>query len=228
MPKLIMSDAVFSMDGDLAPVPDLVELTKKYGALLVLDDAHGFGVLGADGQGSLQHHGVAPMRSVLVMATLGKAAGTFGAFVAGDQDLIETLIQFARTYIYTTAPPPALAEATRAALGLLQTESWRRDSLRERIKQFRLGASELGLPMMLSDTHIQPLVLGSSDVAVQVASGLRERGILISAIRPPTVPVGSARLRITLCAEHTAENIERLLDALDETAPQDIRQSGAK
>ena len=220
---LIMSDAVFSMDGDLAPVPELLELAREQDAVLYLDDAHGFGVLGADGRGSLEHHKVAANGSLLLMATLGKALGTFGAFVAGDSDPIEMLIQFGRTYIYTTAPPPALAQATRAALRVIIEEPERRQQLHARTKQFRAGAAELGLPILDSSTPIQPLLLRDSELAVTVAADLRQRGILVTAIRPPTVAQGSARLRITFCAQHSKRHVEILLDALDAVVPAALR-----
>ncbi len=155
------------------------------------------------------------------MGTLGKALGSFGAFVAGDQALIETLIQQARSYIYTTAPPPAVAEATRAALRLVREEPWRRDRLRELIERFRRGAEDLDLPLMPSSTPIQPLLAGTAVRAVEWSRQLERRGILVTAIRPPTVPEGSARLRITLTAAHDEGRLDRLLTALAEL-PRDI------
>lgn len=211
--KLVVTDGVFSMDGDLAPLPQLAALDDAW---LMVDDAHGFGVLGKGGRGSPEHFGLEADRVPILMATLGKALGTFGAFVAGEQDLIETLIQRARTYIYTTAPPPALAEASRAALQLVTSEAWRRELLFERVAQFRRGGEQLGLPLMASPTPIQPLALGSAARALAAARGLEERGILVTAIRPPTVPAGTARLRVTLSAVHDAGQVERLLDALEQ------------
>ncbi len=213
--KLIATDGVFSMDGDIAPLPDLIECARDHHAWLMVDDAHGIGVLGAQGRGSVEHCGVNTADVPILMATLGKAFGTFGAFVAGDDDLIETLIQQARTYIYTTATPPALAEATRASLRLVQQESWRREKLRTLIARFQRGAGELGLALMASDTPIQPLLVGESALAVQFSERLRHCGMLVPAMRPPTVPEGTARLRITLSAAHEEVQIDRLLSALE-------------
>jgi 8-amino-7-oxononanoate synthase len=211
---LVMTDGVFSMDGDIAPLPELARTAEAAGAFLMVDDAHGFGVLGAEGRGSLEHHGLGPDAVPVLMATLGKACGGFGAFVAGSEVLVESLIQGARTYIYTTATPPALAEAGRAALKLLVSEGWRREHLRRLIARFRKGAAELGLRLMPSDTAIQPLLVGESGDALKLSAALREQGVLVVAIRPPTVPVGTARLRISLTAAHTEAHIDRLLDTL--------------
>ncbi|MBI3898091.1 MAG: 8-amino-7-oxononanoate synthase [Gammaproteobacteria bacterium] len=212
--KLITTDAVFSMDGDLAPLPALLQLAQDHGAYLLADDAHGLGVLGAHGRGSFEHFGLAIKSPVILMDTLGKAMGTFGAFVAGDAVLIETLIQQARTYTYTTALPPAVAEATRASLKLVQSEPWRRTRLRELVARFRRGASELGFALAPSDTPIQPLILGSANRALAVAAHLRASGIWVPAIRPPTVPAGAARLRITFSSAHDDAHVDRLLEAL--------------
>lgn len=212
--KLIFSDGVFSMDGDVAPLAVLAPLTLQYGAWLVVDDAHALGVLGAAGKGSFEQAGVAQTDTTLLMGTLGKAFGTFGAFVAGDNAVIEALMQFARTYIYTTALPPAIAEATRASLRIVRTEPWRREVLRERVASFRAGARRLGVRLTDSDTPIQPILLGDDLRAVQVADKLRARGLLVSAIRPPTVPEGGARLRVTFSALHTEADVTRLLEAL--------------
>ncbi len=212
--ELVITDAVFSMDGDVAPLSALMRLADRHGAYLLADDAHGIGVLGANGRGSFEEQGVPIHGPAILMATLGKAFGVFGAFVAGDNALIETLIQQARTYIYTTALPPPLAEATRAALRLVHKESWRREHLRGLIARFRNGASQLGLQLVPSHTAIQPIIFGEAEAAVAASKALRERGIWVPAIRPPTVPVGSARLRITLSAAHSAEHIDRLLGAL--------------
>ena len=211
---LVMTDGVFSMDGDIAPLPELAQVTEATGAFLMVDDAHGFGVLGAQGRGSLEHHGLGADAVPVLMGTLGKACGGFGAFVAGSEALIETLIQSARTYIYTTATPPALAEAGRAALKLLQSEAWRRAHLRGLIARFRKGAAERGLPLMTSETAIQPLPVGESADALKISEALKAEGILVVAIRPPTVPAGTARLRITLTAAHTELQVDLLLDAL--------------
>ncbi len=212
--KLIVTDGVFSMDGDIAPLTELADIARAEAAWLMVDDAHGLGVLGAEGGGSLAHLGLGQEEVPILVGTLGKAFGTFGAFVAGSEALIETLIQQARSYIYTTALPPAVAEATRASLRLVRTEGWRRERLQQLIQRFRSGAQQLGLPLMASTTPIQPLLAGSAAQALAWSQQLEQRGILVSAIRPPTVPEGSARLRITLSAAHRDEHIDRLLEAL--------------
>jgi len=211
---LIATDGVFSMDGDVAPLCALAEVAEAEGAWLLVDDAHGLGVLGASGRGSLELAGLGAAQVPILMGTLGKAFGTFGAFVAGGEDLIETLIQRARSYIYTTALPPAVAEATRASLRLVRAEPWRRDHLRALIGRFRRGASALGLPVTDSQTPIQPLVLGDSRRALLWSQALEAAGILVTAIRPPTVPQGTARLRLTLSAAHSETDVDRLLEAL--------------
>ncbi len=212
--KLMLTDGVFSMDGDVADVARLAALARQHAAWLLVDDAHGLGVLGAHGRGTLEHAGLQAQAPLILLGTLGKAFGTFGAFIAGDDDLIEYLVQRARTYIYTTALPPAVAEATRASLRIVQEEGWRRVVLNERIAQFRAGAAQLGLTLLDSPTPIQALILGEAQAAVAASEALRARGILVAAIRPPTVPAGSARLRITFSAQHTAQQVERLLEAL--------------
>jgi 8-amino-7-oxononanoate synthase len=171
-------------------------------------------VLGPGGRGSFVHLGVTPGRSTLRVGTLGKAFGVFGAFVAGDAEAIETLVQSARTYIYTTALPPAVAEALRESLSIVKTADDRRAALFERVHQFRDGAQSLGLPLLASESPIQGLVLGDVDRAVAASEHLRRRGIWVPAIRPPTVPEGSARLRITFSSAHTREQVDRLLEAL--------------
>jgi 8-amino-7-oxononanoate synthase len=211
---LILTDGVFSMDGDVADVARLATLAQQHVAWLLVDDAHGLGVLGAHGRGTLERFGLQPQAPLILLGTLGKAFGTFGAFIAGDEDLIEYLIQQARPYIYTTALPPAVAEATRASLRIVQEEGWRREALNARIAQFRTGAAQLGLTLLDSPTPIQALILGEAPAAVAASDALRARGILVAAIRPPTVPVGSARLRITFSAQHSAQQVERLLAAL--------------
>jgi 8-amino-7-oxononanoate synthase len=215
-PCLITTDAVFSMDGDLAPLAALRELAAKHGARLLADDAHGLGVLGQTGRGTLEHLGLPLAPPLILMGTLGKAFGVFGAFVAGETALIETLIQRARTYIYTTALPPAVAEALRASLKIVRAEGWRRERLRALVAQFRDGAQSLGLPLAPSLTPIQPLVLGTAASALAASRHLRAHGILVPAIRPPTVPEGAARLRLTFSAAHTPAQVERLLQALAE------------
>lgn len=212
--RLITTDAVFSMDGDVAPLPELIAIADAAGARLVVDDAHGFGVLGTQGRGSFDYWGLVPTGKVVLMGTLGKALGTFGAFVAGDAVVIDTLIQRARTYIYTTALPPAVAEATRASLAIVRSEEWRRERLRAVTQRFRQGATQIGLTLAESATPIQPVILGAAERAVAAARQLRARGFLIPAIRPPTVPEGTARLRITFSSLHTEEHVDRLLDAL--------------
>jgi 8-amino-7-oxononanoate synthase len=212
--SFVLTDGVFSMDGDLAPLPEIASLCRRHRAVLMVDDAHGLGVLGPNGKGSLTHFGLGMADVPILMGTLGKALGVFGAFVAGSEALIETLIQEARSYIYTTALPPAIAEAVRASLKLVQTESWRRETLSELISYFREGARELNLPLMPSETPIQPLILGEATAALKVSAHLREHGLWVVPIRPPTVPEGTARLRISLTAGHTREHIDRLLDAL--------------
>jgi 8-amino-7-oxononanoate synthase len=214
--KLIVVDGVFSMDGDTAPLPELAALADRHQAWLMVDDAHGFGCLGAQGGGCAEHFGLSADQLPILVGTLGKAFGTFGAFVAGSEALIETLIQFARTYIYTTALPPAVAAATRASLQLLQEEGWRREHLQALVQQFRAGAAERGLTLMDSISPIQPIMLGSEKAALAVCQALEARGFWVPAIRPPTVPVGTARLRVTLSAEHTAEHVESLLNALSD------------
>ncbi|HEY4127439.1 MAG TPA: 8-amino-7-oxononanoate synthase [Gammaproteobacteria bacterium] len=216
---LVMTDGVFSMDGDIAPLPALSKTTEAHGAYLSVDDAHGFGVIGAGGRGSVELHGLGPAEVPIYMATLGKACGVSGAFVAGSEALIETLIQRARTYIYTTAAPAALAEAARAALKLMETETWRREHLNALIAHFHAGATQLGLKLMTSTTPIQPLLVGEAEDALALSAALKEQGLLVAAIRPPTVPAGSARLRITLTAAHTTQQVDRLLAALKSVKP---------
>lgn len=211
---LLVTDGVFSMDGDLARLPELAAQAKANDAWLMVDDAHGFGVLGNTGGGLVEHYGLSTEDVPVLVGTLGKSFGTSGAFIAGSEELIETLIQFARPYIYTTSSPPAVACATLASLHLLQTEHWRREHLQQLIAQFRQGAQALGLNLMDSPTPIQPIVIGDSGHAMAISAKLREQGVLVGAIRPPTVPAGSARLRITLTAAHSSEQVQQLLDAL--------------
>ena len=213
-PKMIATDGVFSMDGDIAPLPELANIAHQHDAWLMVDDAHGFGVLGKQGGGTLEHFGLTAQQVPILMGTLGKGFGTFGAFVAGDELLIETLIQQARSYIYTTAMPAAIAEASRASLRLIQAESWRREKLQQLIQHFKQGASQLGLNLMPSETPIQPLLIGDSASAHAISQQLLQRGIHVTAIRPPTVPEGSARLRITLTTNHTETQVNQLLDNL--------------
>jgi 8-amino-7-oxononanoate synthase len=211
---LLATDGVFSMDGDIAPLRELAALCTREGAMLMVDDAHGLGVLGDDGAGSVVEAGLSQCDVPVLMATLGKALGCGGAFVAGSAALVDGLIQFARTYIYTTAMPPALAAATRCAVTLARTESWRREKLNALIQRFRQGAEQLGLPLMPSRTAIQPLLLGDAQRALEASRALEAKGLLVVAIRPPTVPQGQARLRITLSAAHEEAHVDRLLEAL--------------
>jgi 8-amino-7-oxononanoate synthase len=211
----IVTDGVFSMDGDLAPLPALAAAARAHDAWLVVDDAHGIGVVGADGGGCCEHFGLDAQAVPVLIGTFGKALGTFGAFVAGDEDVVELLIQRARSYIYTTALPPAVAAATRRALRIVRAEAWRREALQARIAQFREGAARRGLAVMPSTTPIQPLVLGGERAALAASGRLAEAGYRVTAIRPPTVPAGTARLRITLSAAHTPQQVEGLLAALD-------------
>ena len=214
--KLIVVDSVFSMDGDLAPLDDLAALAKKYNAGLMADDAHGFGVLGDTGAGCAEHFKLDQQQLPVLMATLGKSLGCFGAFAAGSEQLVETLIQFARPYIYTTALPPAIAAAGLASLHIVREDVTRRQHLQSLIAYFRERAEKLGLTLMPSTTAIQPLMIGASEQAIAISDALLEKGFLISAIRPPTVPINSARLRITLSAAHSEQQVERLLVALAE------------
>ncbi|MFK3818478.1 8-amino-7-oxononanoate synthase [Pseudomonas sp. NPDC089407] len=217
---LVVTDGVFSMDGDLADLPALAEVARARGAWLMVDDAHGLGTLGAQGGGIVEHFGLGMNDVPVLIGTLGKACGTSGAFVAGSEELIEALVQFARPYIYTTSQPPALACATLKSLELLRRESWRREHLAALIRQFREGAQQIGLELMDSPTPIQPIVIGDSAQALRLSRMLRERGLLVTAIRPPTVPAGSARLRVTLSAAHSQAQVQLLLNALAECYPQ--------
>jgi 8-amino-7-oxononanoate synthase len=216
---LVATDGVFSMDGDVAPLEQLAAVATRHAAWLMVDEAHALGVIGVQGRGSAAHCGLDQQQVPILMGTLGKAFGTFGAFVAGSEELIETLIQEARTYIYTTALPPAVATATRAALQLVRDGDWRRERLQALVRRFRAGAGQLGLELCASETPIQPLIAGTADRALRLAQALREQGILVTAIRPPTVPQGGARLRITFSANHQDEQVDRLLDALENTLP---------
>jgi len=213
--KLVVTDGVFSMDGDVADLPALSAVCREHNAWLMVDDAHGFGCLGQQGGGCAEYFVMGPNSPEVLVGTLGKGFGTAGAFVAGSEELIETLIQHARTYIYTTSMPPAVAAATLTSLRLLREENWRREKLEALIQQFRKGCDDLGLDLMDSPTPIQPIVIGESDKAIKISQGLEREGIFISAIRPPTVPQGSARLRVTLSAAHTEAQVERLLGTLE-------------
>lgn len=211
--KLVVVDSVFSMDGDCAPLDKLVLLCAANNAWLMADDAHGYGVLGERGAGVAEQYSQQDLP--IYMATLGKAMGSFGAFVAGSEALIESLIQFARSYIYTTALPPAVAATSLASLQLLEEEAWRRSHLQTLIQQFRAEAKARNWPLMPSNTAIQPLLVGDADTALKLSEKLLEMGIWVSAIRPPTVPAGTARLRITLSAAHSEAQLECLISSLD-------------
>lgn len=217
---LVVTDGVFSMDGDLADLPALADVARARSAWLMVDDAHGLGTLGTQGGGIVEHFGLGVEDVPVLIGTLGKACGTAGAFVAGSEELIEALVQFARPYIYTTSQPPALACATLKSLELLRRETWRREHLAALIRQFREGAQQIGLELMDSPTPIQPVVIGDSTQALRLSRMLRERGLLVTAIRPPTVPAGSARLRVTLSAAHSEAQVQLLLNALAECYPQ--------
>ena len=210
--KLVMSDAVFSMDGDIADVKNLAGISKKHKAWLMLDDAHGFGVLGNNGKGILEYTNTTQTDVPIYMATLGKAIGTAGAFISGSEELIETLIQNARSYIYTTAQPPAIAMATLESLRLIKEEPQHREKLQSNITYFKTIAKQLNLPLHGSDTAIQPLIIGAVEQTVKLSAHLFKKGFLVTAIRPPTVPEGTARLRITLSATHSKSQIEQLVE----------------
>lgn len=214
--KVIVTDAVFSMDGDLAPLPLIFALAERYDAWLVIDDAHGFGVLGREGRGSLAHFNLPAAPRILLMGTLGKAAGVGGAFVAGSATAIEYLLQKGRSYIFTTAQPPAIACALSKSLELIKNGDTQRINLMARIGQLRDGLAGLPLKLLPSLTAIQPLIVGENDAVVALAKALWERGLWVPAIRPPTVPKGTARLRISVSAAHTEADIAQLITALKE------------
>ncbi|HNB79334.1 MAG TPA: 8-amino-7-oxononanoate synthase [Rhodocyclaceae bacterium] len=211
--KLIATDAVFSMDGDIAPLPGLLDLAQKHDAWLLVDDAHGFGVLGPQGRGTLAHFGLASPRLIL-MGTLGKAAGVAGAFVAAHETVIEWLLQRSRPYIFTTAAPPLLSHALLTAIDLIERGDARRAHLNALIARLRDGLNGLRWPLADSRTPIQPLIIGDNHATLAVAQALDAQGIWTPAIRPPTVPRGEARLRISLTAAHDEVQVERLVSAL--------------
>ena len=212
--KLVATDGVFSMDGDQQHLIEMAELVARQNAWLMLDDAHGFGVLGEQGRGSASEFQLSQHELPILMATLGKSVGTFGAFVAGSEALIESLIQFSRSYIYTTAPPPAIAEATRTSLKIMARDEWRREHLKRLIALFREGCLDWNIPVTDSVTPIQPVIIGDIDQTLEISRLLFEQGVLVTAIRPPTVPAGGARLRITFSASHTLAQVEKLVDVL--------------
>jgi 8-amino-7-oxononanoate synthase len=213
-PALLATDGVFSMDGDLAPLKPLAILSRAENATLYVDDAHGAGVMGPDGRGSVAHANLGPRDVPLQLITLGKALGGYGAVVVGSEALIEVLLQTARPYVFTTALPPALAAASLTALALARKESWRRFKLTALVARFRRGGQQLGLPLMDSSTAIQPLLIGDNAAALEASQALEQKGFLVAAIRPPTVPEGRARLRVTLSAAHTEAQVDQLLVAL--------------
>lgn len=214
--RLIAVDAVYSMDGDEAPLPGLLELARRYDAWLYIDDAHGFGVLG-DGRGSLAEHGLEDAR-ILYMATLGKAAGVAGACVAGSAEVVDWLVNSARTYIYSTAHPPMQAQILSESLSLIASEGWRRERLRSHVELLKTSLNDFGIRLGASRTAIQPLVLGDNQRALDMSARLRQAGLWVPAIRPPTVPEGSARLRVSLSAAHTPEDVSRLIEVIVESA----------
>lgn len=212
--KMIATDGVFSMDGDLAPVSELQKICEAQNSLMIVDDAHGFGVLGKKGTGTLEASDISVGGRVLMLGTLGKSAGSFGAFVAGDAVYIESLIQFARAYIYTTALPPLVVAASRAAIQVIRNQPERRETLRQNIKYFRRAMESTSFRLGESVTPIQPVILGSADASMRAAELLKAGGVWVAAIRPPTVPAGTARLRVSLTAAHTFADIDRLVELL--------------
>jgi 8-amino-7-oxononanoate synthase len=221
--KLVVSDGVFSMDGDTASIPDLIEVTTKNDALLMIDDAHGFGVMGGEG-GGLAGQALEGGTDIneenlqILVGTFGKAFGVSGAFVAGSAELIETLIQFCRPYIYTTAMSPAQAEAIRCSLNIVRKDRWRREYLSQLVYRFRTHCENLGLEVLPSETPIQAVVIGENEKTLQASQALLEQGLYVSAIRPPTVPTGTARLRVTFSAVHTEAQLEKLLQCMNSVA----------
>lgn len=212
--QLILTDAVFSMDGDIAPIPELLKLANAYDAWLVVDDAHGFGVLGENGQGTLSHFHLPIENRLIYIGTLGKAAGVSGAFIAGDETVIDYIQQTARTYIFTTASSPMIAETLIKSIEIIQDESFRRDNLFALIDQLTQGLKETKWQHLASPTAIQPVIIGENEAVLRVSEKLYQKGIFVPAIRPPTVPKGLARLRISLSATHTPEEIDQLIKAL--------------
>lgn len=212
--KLVVTDGVFSMDGDIAPLSTMADIAQQNQAVLMVDDAHGFGCLGKNGAGIQEQLGLNQKKLPILLGTLGKAFGSYGAFVAGSENLIESLIQFSRTYIYTTALPPSIAAASRAALRLIISETWRREKLNKLIARFKQNCKDLDIELMPSITPIQPILVGDDKDALALSEYLFLHGFWVSAIRPPTVPVGSARLRVTLCAEHEEKDVDRLTSCI--------------
>ncbi len=224
--KLIVTDAVFSMDGDIAALPEMLQLAERHDALLVIDDAHGFGVLGYRGKGVLEHFNLLKEKAserIVYMATLGKAAGGYGAFVAGHEDIIEWILQSARSYIFTTATPPAIAAAMQASLAVMQEERERLTHLRTLIDFFGDSLKLQFAKLPFSQTAIQPVLIGDNTTTVAFAEALRERHMFVPAIRPPTVPKGTARLRVSLSASHTVEDLFDLITAITDLEVQLLR-----
>lgn len=212
--SMVVTDGVFSMDGDIAPLPQLAQFARDKNLPLMVDDAHGMGVIGRSGRGSVDSFDLNQADVPVLMGTLGKAFGVYGAFVAGEHDLIEYLLQTARTYMFTTALPPSVAAATRAALKKVIADEWRRQQLTDLIAYLKESAAEENIELLASSTPIQPLLIGDSSRAVAISQALADQGVIVSAIRPPTVPEGTARLRITISATHTREHIDRLISAI--------------
>ncbi len=224
--SIVVTDGVFSMDGDLAPLPALAAASRNAGALLIVDDAHGYGVLGATGRGTLEHFGLDEAAVPLAIGTLGKAFGSYGAFVTGPAELVELVLQRARSYRYTTALPPAVAAATIAALDVLDAEPWRRTRVLDLVARFRQRAATAGLVLAGSPTPIQPILLGTPDAALAASEALLARGFMVAAIRPPTVPAGTSRLRVTLSASHEERDVDALVEALAEVRCLSARDAG--
>lgn len=218
--KLVTTDTVFSMDGDLAPLPQLAKLCARYDSLLFVDDAHGFGMLGENGYGAAEHFSLDQQALPLMMATFGKALGSQGAFIAGQKSLVETIRQRARPYIYTTALPPAAAAGALEAIQVLQDEPERRHHLLALIERFKTASRQQNLPVKDSETAIQPVMIGASTSAVSLSNKLLDEGFYVAAIRPPTVPVNTARLRVTLTAAHTGDQVDSLVEVLSKLVPQ--------
>lgn len=214
--KFILTDAVFSMDGDIAPLKALSKIARKYEASLMIDDAHGIGIYGHNGSGTANHLDLTSKDIPIMMGTLGKAVGCMGAFVAGDAEIIEACLQFSRTYLFTTAMPPAIAAAASQAIEIIQTQPALQQQLFDNINYFRTQALAAKLPLIASSSAIQPIIIGESKRALQIAEKLNQAGMIVTAIRPPTVPVGTARIRITLSAQHTKQHIDQLISACEQ------------